>query len=326
MGLYNSKQTPKEVQEPFDEIIKTLNNVSLHIEVKRYLLEHQIKKLKSIALRDSFNFLIFPNKINIFHLFGVFGPFKINNDEVYSTIRILSYKSKTGSLIFENHIETFYPRKIEYTINTNIPTPINKEIGPESQSKHDIVVDLYESIIDVLENRKNHMEVKRHLIKENIDSLKKFQIYNLLTGMIYPENIDCVIVSGVFGPFKDNNIECYVALNILYYNDDDNDNIFYESFDIFNPFYVVPKPQEINKIDINKSIIIKQEIQYDTNGIPIPPPLPKLHEITIKQEIQYDMNGIPIPPPLPKLQKNTIKQEIQYDTNGIPIPPPLPNF
>ena len=89
MGIYASKQNPKEIQEPFNEIISILNNLNIHIEVKKYLLKIQLNKLKSFTIKNStyssLHYLLFDN--NIFYLFGIFGPFNISHntsDNVYT--------------------------------------------------------------------------------------------------------------------------------------------------------------------------------------------------------------------------------------------------
>lgn len=265
MGLYNSKQHPKEIQNIYSKIIKLVNNTSYHIDVKRYLLEKQIKILKSLAVKNSFNYLIFPDQFNIFHLFGVFGPFDIKDDrgveyngsDIFSAIRILYYKSKNGYITFEYHIDSFYPQKTD-----NLSMKINND-----NEKCNSISTLYESIIETLQDSENAFEVSRYKLNKNINNLKKYQIYNLLTGFTYPDNNNCVIISGIFGPFNNSNMEGYITLNILYYkNDTTNEVEDCKNYNIFNPIYKIPKPIEINVNDINRSI------KYDENGIPIPPP------------------------------------------------------
>ena len=144
-------------------------------------------------------------------------------------------------------------------MDASIETFYSLKNGINILPKSDLIINTYNCIVDIIKNNNEHIEVKRHLITELITSIKKFQHSNFLTTILFPDNTNYLIISGIFGPFD---IDSYKGINITYI-----DGILDDKLYEFSPSYNMPKPEEINMIDINN-------IQYDENNIPIPPPLP----------------------------------------------------
>lgn len=265
MGLIYSKSIPNELSERYTQLFKIINNLSYHIEVKKYLLNEEISKLYTFKISDTFTYSIFPKNNEIIQLFGLFSISENN----YVFIKILHFKIY-GFDIRENYISILSNKHQIIAIN---------------------ILDVYNEIINTLDNQNLHVEVKKHIINSCLDKLKPYEIYGSCSKIIFLSDINTVLISGIFATLPPNEY-CYMHITNLNTNDSNEYNKYIYYFKINEK----SKPIEVDCIDdnLNKGISIPSlNIIYDENGVPIPPSL-QIH-------IQYDENGIPIPPPLPPI-------------------------
>jgi hypothetical protein len=114
-----------------------------------------------------------------------------------------------------------------------------------------LIEKIYDEIIQCIDRPKLHKEVKIYLLKKYCDMLKPYQTYNNFSICIYPDNTNYIIISGIFGLCYDMTTkqEYFIGLNIY----DAGENISHDSFDVFNPIYILPKPKEVDKNDLRRS-------------------------------------------------------------------------
>ena len=283
MGLNNSKKIPKDIEEYYNEALKIVKNNHLDIEIKKYKLNKLEKIFRKKSYGDTFYSVIYPKNLDLVVFSGIFGPYIQDLDngeqiENYTNIKILYYLNSDGKLISENYFENFSGN------DSNHDTVYD-------DSKY--VEDIFDNILNILENKNHHYKVKKYLIQPHLEKINSLCCSNTFINISFPEDEQMFILSGIFGPFTcDTYTLClnhYISMNIVY---ECHDNILY-----INDFYDLFSPKIIKHQGNKKTQKIKSEIdiKYDKNGIPIPPPPPPIYTFQIK----YDKNGIPIPPPPP---------------------------
>lgn len=82
---------------------------------------------------------------------------------------------------------------------------------------------IYQEILNIISQLELHEEVKKHLIREQIQELQSFSLPDTLITEIYPASSPFLLISGLFGPFDDSNTYVYIKIHV---SSDKPPNIF----------------------------------------------------------------------------------------------------
>ena len=274
MGLLYSKSIPDEISERYTQIFKIINDSYHHIELKKYLLNEEISLLNSFKVNETLNYSIYPENKDIIYLFGLFSI----SPNIYIFIKIFHF----GRSNFNFEIKESYINSLSNKHIITSPNIID-------------ITDIYDKIVDTIENKNFHIEVKKHIINSYLDKLKLYEVYGSSSKLVYPLSNNYIVISGIYACSTPNG---YTYIHISNLNNCDNYDKLIYNFKI-GTTEILPL-KEIDIIDENlvngKSIPILN-VLYDENGSPIPPILQSDSRKII--DIAYDENGIPVPPPLP---------------------------